>query len=122
MGTLDGFPNPRHLPPALPPPCYARPRAMVRAEQSSPAPHAVALRQNGDGRDSAAIFVLAPARAQPSLIQSDVGQVGFRHAKKVAGLVQQRDANLLAQILRIHGHALEIFAKEQNLRDLWRAA
>ena len=40
METLAGFPNPRHLPPALPPPRYARPRAMVRAEQSSAAPHA----------------------------------------------------------------------------------
>ena len=42
METLGGFPNPRHLPPTLPPPRYARPRAMVRAEQSSAAPHAVA--------------------------------------------------------------------------------
>ena len=40
METLKGFPNPRHLPPALPPPRYARPRAMVRSEQSSAAPHA----------------------------------------------------------------------------------
>src|ERR1035437_6273727 len=30
METLGGFPNPRHLPPALPPPRFARPRAMVR--------------------------------------------------------------------------------------------
>jgi len=37
MGTLGGFPNPRHLPPALPPPRYARPRAMVRAELRSAA-------------------------------------------------------------------------------------
>jgi hypothetical protein len=40
METLKGFPNPRHLPPALPPPRFARPRATVRAEQSSAAPHA----------------------------------------------------------------------------------
>jgi hypothetical protein len=32
METLGGFPCPRHLPPALPPPRFARPRAMVRAE------------------------------------------------------------------------------------------
>jgi hypothetical protein len=33
MGTLVGFPNPRHLPPTLPPPRFARPRAMVRADE-----------------------------------------------------------------------------------------
>jgi hypothetical protein len=31
--------------PALPPPRYARPRAMVRAEQSSAAPHATEIRR-----------------------------------------------------------------------------
>jgi hypothetical protein len=33
METLGGFPNPRHLPPTLPPPRFARPRAMVRADE-----------------------------------------------------------------------------------------
>ena len=37
METLRGFPCPRYLPPTLPPPRFARPRAMVRAEPSSAA-------------------------------------------------------------------------------------
>ena len=49
------------------------------------------------------------------LVQPDVGQVVLGHAEEVAGLVQQGDANLLAQVLGIDGHAFQVLAEEKDL-------
>ena len=43
MESLGGFPYPRHLPPALPPTRFARPRTMVRAEHCSAASYATEM-------------------------------------------------------------------------------
>ena len=65
-GTLGGFPTPSAPHPPPDPARFARPRAMVRGERSSPAPHAA----RGDGR--------APAGTESAPV--DPRQLTFRFA------------------------------------------